>query len=241
MATAGAVIIGDEILSGKIADTNTATLIRFLREAGVRLLRVVIIGDDPDDIGPAVRDCSERYDHVFCSGGVGPTHDDRTIAAIARAFGRSVVRDPTLEALLTSYFGDRITPAALKMADIVDGTRLIDVGRFPAMAFANVFILPGVPQLFAAKLEALRPQLAGTPCVVHRVYIEAYESFFAATLEQVEGELAPLKVGSYPRVDADDHKVMVTLEAADRALVDRALARLLELLPPELVVRVERG
>jgi len=241
MPTAGAVIIGDEILSGKIADTNTATLIRFLADAGVRLRRVSIVGDNADDIGAAVRDCAARYDHVFCSGGVGPTHDDRTIEAVARAFGRAVIRHPGLAALLREYLGEHLTEAALKMANVVEGTRLIEMGRFPAFAFENVYILPGVPQLFAAKLEALRSELRGTRPVVHRVFVEAFESAIADALERVERELAPVKVGSYPRMDVTDHKVMVTIEEDDRDLVDRALARLLALLPAAVVVRVERG
>jgi molybdopterin-biosynthesis enzyme MoeA-like protein len=143
--------------------------------------------------------------------------------------------------LLGQYLGAQLTEAALKMADIVEGTRLVEVGRFPAFAFQNIYILPGVPQLFVSKLEALRPELRGTPRVVHRVFVEAFESAIADDLERVEREHPPVKVGSYPRIDVTDHKVMVTVEAEDRALVDGALAHLLALLPAAVVVRVERG
>ena len=161
MQTAGAVIIGDEILSGKVQDANTPHLIAMLARRGVRLGRIIVIGDDPQEIGAAVKAQAERFDHVFTSGGVGPTHDDRTVAAIAAAFGRPVVRHPELVALLTREIGAAPDDPALKMSEVVDGTQLLGGGPYPIMRFENVYILPGVPQIFAAKIDAEDPTWSG--------------------------------------------------------------------------------
>ncbi len=239
MSTAAAVIIGDEILSGKVEDSNTPFLIKTLASAGVKLERVIIVRDNVDDIGQAVKDCAARYDHVFCSGGLGPTHDDRTIEAIAQAFGRPVVRHPEVVRLLHELLGERINEAALKMADVVEGTELAGPGRLPAFVLDNIFILPGVPQIFAAKLEELRPRFAGRPAVVRCVYLNVYENVIADDLARVDAELDDVQIGSYPRLDVSDHKVMVTVEAAAAEDVDRAMTRLLELLDESWVVRVD--
>src|SRR5262245_23239096 len=106
--TAAVVVIGDEILSGKYADENASYLVRELRELGVALRKIVVIPDVVEEIAETVRACAARYDHVFTSGGVGPTHDDLTMEGVARAFGVGVVRHPELEAMLRAFYGDRL-------------------------------------------------------------------------------------------------------------------------------------
>src|SRR5690242_8194892 len=125
MATAGIVVIGDEILSGKFVEENAAFLIGELRALGVELRRITVIPDDLDDIAATVRDASARFDHVFTSGGVGPTHDDVTMAAIARAFGTTVTRHPELEAKVRGYWQDRLAEANLRLADVPAGAELV--------------------------------------------------------------------------------------------------------------------
>lgn len=242
MPTAAAIIIGDEILSGKVQDTNTHALAVMLRASGVELCRVVTIPDDPALIAEEVALCSGRFDHVITSGGVGPTHDDRTIEGVARAFGRPVVLHPDLERAVREHWGKRINDAALKLAEIPEGARLLcsDDGLLPVVALENVFVLPGIPQLFEAKLSRIRQELAGERWVLHSVYLSADESSVACHLSQVEQELPGVKIGSYPRLDAPDHRVRVTVESAEREVADRALARVLELVPARRVIRVER-
>jgi molybdenum cofactor synthesis domain-containing protein len=241
VTTAAALIIGDEILSGKVADTNAPLVIQLLRDLGVELRRLVYLSDAPDEIGPEVIGCSERYDAVITSGGVGPTHDDRTVAAIARAFAVPVVRHPEIEAMIRSYWGARFTEAALKMAEMPEGSRLLHSrdGLLPLVVFRNIYLLPGVPRLFAAKLRALRQELTGTPPHTSHLYLSSDESRIAPLLARVDQEFAGVKIGSYPRFEAADHRLWITVEGASADDVSAAVARLLELLPPAEVVRVE--
>jgi molybdenum cofactor synthesis domain-containing protein len=242
VSTAACIIIGDEILSGKTRDTNCPLLVDLCRELGVSLRRIVTIGDEVETIADEVRACSAGFDYVFTSGGIGPTHDDRTIEAIARAFELRVVLAPELEAVVRGHWGERLTPAALKLAEVPEGARLLGGPgvRFPTVAVRNVFILPGVPQLFAEKLASLRGELAGVPEAIHSIYLRSDETAIAASLARIEALHPGVRVGSYPRLGDPAYRVRVTLEGADAALVGRATDRLLELLPAGEVLRVER-
>src|SRR5215468_5910884 len=155
--TAAIVVIGNEILSGKSEDKNANFLIGELYRLGVALRRIVVIPDDVEDIARTVRECAANFDYVFTSGGVGPTHDDVTIEGVAKAFNRSVIRHPELEAMLRGYFGDGADEARLRMADMPEGSELIrEKGlRWPVLATENVYVLPGVPELFRSKFEAI--------------------------------------------------------------------------------------
>ncbi len=241
MTTAAVLIIGDEILSGKVADTNAPLLIDLFRDLGVQLRRLVVLGDDLDEIAAEVASCAGLFDAVVTSGGVGPTHDDRTVPAVARAFGVGVVRHPDVEAMIRAYWGDRFTEAALRMAEMPEGSRLLysSDGLLPLVVCRNVYLLPGVPRLFAAKLRALRNELTGTPPTVRHLYLSSDESRIAPLLSRVDEEFPAVKIGSYPRFERGDHRVWITVEATAAADVERAVTRLLELLPPEDVVRIE--
>jgi molybdenum cofactor synthesis domain-containing protein len=241
MTTAAGLIIGDELLSGKIRDSNGPVLIEFLRDLGVTLDRMVYIGDELAAIASEVEACSRDHDAVITSGGVGPTHDDVTMAGIAAAFGVDVVRHPELEAMIRAWWGERFTEAALRMAEMPDGSRLLysGDGLIPLVVFRNVYILPGIPRLFQAKLGALRGELEGRPLTVRSVYLRSDESQIAALLGQAAEEFRSVKIGSYPRTENEDHRVWITVEADDLATVRAAVTRLLELLPDDDVVRVD--
>ena len=156
--TAAILVIGDEILSGKTEEQNARFLIGELRELGVTLRCILTISDDVEEVAAATRDLSTKYHHVFTSGGVGPTHDDVTIVGIARAFQAPIVRHPELEARLRSYFGDDLNEARLRMADVPEGAALIQAEdlKWPVLAVRNVYVLPGVPDLFRRKFAAIR-------------------------------------------------------------------------------------
>ena len=243
MTTAAAIIIGDEILSGKVRDANTAPLIDLFAEIGVDLQRIAYIGDAVEDIVAEVRFCAKRFDAVVTSGGVGPTHDDRTVAAISQAFGVSVERHPDLVKMIRSWWGERFTEAALRMADIPAGSRLVysNDGLIPMVAFRNVYIFPGIPRLFAAKIPALRGELAGTPKHLAHLYLNSDESMIADRLTAIDSACPDVKIGSYPRSEGEDHRVWITLESADSAAANAALDHLLEVLDEADVVRVERS
>ena len=241
MATAGIVIIGDEILTGKFADENAAFLIGELRALGVELRRVVVIPDELDDIAATVVDAAARFDHVFTSGGVGPTHDDMTMAGIARGFGVAVVRHPELERRVRAYYGDKLVPANLRLADAPDGAELV-WGRdqvWPVVAYGNVYILPGVPTLFRRKFVDIRDRFRTEPMAVARVYLDADEGQIATDLDAVVAAFAAVRIGSYPRFSERDFRVMITLEGRALEDVAGAQAMLVERLGVKVVRRDE--
>jgi len=242
MTTAAALIIGDEILSGKARDANGPLLIELLRDLGVRLERLVYLGDDVGGIAEELRSCSGRFDAVVTSGGIGPTHDDRTVAAVAEAFGARVVRDPEIAAMIRAFWGGRFTEAALRMADVPEGARLIhgDDGLLPLLVFRNIYLLPGVPRLFEVKLDALRAELRGQRPQMTSLYLRCDESRIAPLLGQVASEFPAVAIGSYPQLEAADYRIWVTVEAEEPDAVALAVARLLAVLPAKVVVRVER-
>ena len=243
MTTAAAIIIGDEILSAKVRDANTPLLIDLLAELGVELERIVVIGDDCEEIATEIAACSAKYDAVITSGGVGPTHDDCTIKGVADAFSLGVVVHPDLEAMIRAYWGPRFTEAALRMAEMPEGSRLLygDDGLLPLVVCRNVYLFPGVPKLFAAKLPSLRGELSGAPKIRYEVFLNSDESMVAPLLTRVVDEHPAVKIGSYPRFGEEtDHRLWITLEAIDGEKVAAATEGLLELLPSNEVVRVER-
>jgi molybdenum cofactor synthesis domain-containing protein len=242
VTTAAALIIGDEILSGKVRDTNGPLLIDLLRALGVRLQRLVYLGDTVSEIAAELRNSSARFDAVVTSGGIGPTHDDRTIAAVAAAFAVRVVRNPELEAMIRAWWGSRFTESALRMAEVPEGARLArgGAGLLPVVVFRNIYLLPGIPRLFEAELDALRAELSGRRPHMSSLYLHCDESRIAPLLGQVDGEFPEVAIGSYPQLEAEDYRIWVTVEAEERDAVELAVTRLLALLPADAVVRVER-
>jgi molybdenum cofactor synthesis domain-containing protein len=239
--SAAIVVIGDEILSGKFAEENAAFLIRELRDLGVALRRVVYVPDVVEDIAEVVEACARRYDHVFTSGGVGPTHDDLTMEGVARAFGGRVVRSEKLEELLRGYYGAGLVERNLRMADVPEGAELLDAGlpAWPVAAYRNVYILPGVPAIFRAKFAAIRERFREAPWFTRRVYCLADEGALAEHLDAIVAAHPGVSVGSYPRLERVEFKVIVTLEGKDQAVVDRATEDLIRRLPDGVMVNRE--
>jgi molybdenum cofactor synthesis domain-containing protein len=239
--TAAIVVIGNEILTGKSPDKNASFLIDELYQLGVSLRRVVIIPDELDTIAQAVRECASLFDYVFTSGGVGPTHDDMTIASVAMAFDRRVIRHPQLEAMLRGYFGEGIDEARLRLADMPEGSSLIyDSGmRWPVLATENVYVLPGVPELFRSKFEAMRERFRAEPFFVVTVYTREDEFDIAPRLDQVAAEYPKVEIGSYPNFTSDEYRVKLTIESKEAAAVEQARAALLARLDAAAIVRVE--
>lgn len=236
--TAGIAIIGDEILSGKFADENARLLIGELRKLGVELRRIVVIPDDLDEIAATVRDLSERFDYVFTSGGVGPTHDDLTMEGIARAFGTRVIISPQVEKLLREYWGDSMPEANLRLAEIPEGAELIpEEAKWPAVKYRNVFILPGVPPLFKHKFESIRERFRGDVPDEKRLYFSVAEGLIAEQLDAVNRSFPAVKIGSYPRFGETEYKVMVTLESSDPDALDAAYSELRSSLGEVIVER----
>jgi molybdenum cofactor synthesis domain-containing protein len=230
VATAGIVVIGDEILTGKFADENAAFLIGELRALGVDLRRIVVIPDELDDIAATVPEFSARFDHVFTSGGVGPTHDDVTMAGIAKGFGTHVVREPVLEERVRAYWGAKLAPPHLRLAEVPAGAELV-YGKdqiWPVVAYRNVYILPGVPSLFRRKFIDIRDRFRAEPVTVARAYLDADEGHIAGDLDAVVAAFPAVRIGSYPRFLERDFKLIITFEGLVVSDVAGALAMLIE-------------
>lgn len=223
MATAGIIVIGNEILSGKVEDSNSPYLARQLRALGVDLLRISVIPDEIETIAAEARAFSAAYDHVFTSGGVGPTHDDVTMEGVARGFGVRVVRHPLLEAGLRAYFGEGVTEAALKMAEVPEGTDLV-AGRhrgFPVTRFKNIYILPGIPKYFVDKFESIKDNFKDRAIHLRRFYVTRKEEEIARHLNATLAEFPELMLGSYPQLDTPDYCVLLTLESREEDYLRR--------------------
>jgi molybdenum cofactor synthesis domain-containing protein len=238
--TAGIVLVGNEILSGKIQDANAAYLCRELRALGVDVRRITVIPDEVDLIAAEVAAASVTHDVVFTSGGVGPTHDDVTIEGVARAMGVGVIRHPALVALLRQYYGDALKEAHLKMAEVPEGAELStgDSVRFPTIVMRNVWVLPGVPEIFRRKFDAIRERFRDVPIHLRNVFVRLGEGVLADYMNALVRDFPDLAVGSYPEFSNPEYKVKVTLESRDREYVEQALAEFLNRLPGDAVVRV---
>jgi molybdenum cofactor synthesis domain-containing protein len=238
--TAGIILIGNEILSGKIQDANAVYLCRELRTLGVDVRRISVIPDEVQLIAEEVVVFSREFDVVFTSGGVGPTHDDVTIEGVARAMTVPVVRHPALVALLDRYYRGKVTEAALRMAEIPEGAELVggETVRFPTVMIRNVYVLPGVPEIFRAKFEALRERFRDQPIHLTNVFVSIGEGTLADYLNRLLADFPLLQLGSYPEFSNPEYKVKVTLESRDRGYVEQALADFLARLPADVVVKI---
>lgn len=241
--TAAALVIGNEILSGKVQEANVLSLARELRALGVELRRVTVVPDEIELIAAEVNALRGRYDFLFTSGGVGPTHDDVTVEGVARALGRRVVRHPHIESLLRNWYGERCTEGHLRMADVVEGTELFDGSnpQWPTMVLGNVFILPGIPEIFRYKLEGLRERLRGSDpsFVLRSVYSSADEGALKPLIDRVVERFPSVSVGSYPRWQDPAYSVRVTFDGRDETDVSAAAKDFSASLPPEWLVREE--
>src|SRR5881296_4700814 len=231
--TAGIILIGNEILSGKITDANAAYLCRELRALGVDVRRISVIPDEIDLIAREVATFSRDHDVVFTSGGVGPTHDDVTIEGVARAMDVKLVRHPLLVSILERHFRDRLTDSHLKMAEMPEGADLVggETVRFPTILMRNVYILPGVPEIFRQKFDAIRERFRDDPIHLKNVFVRIGEGTLAAHLNEVLRHYPALLLGSYPEFSNPEYRVKVTLESRDPSYLEAALAMFVKGLP----------
>ena len=200
--TAALIIIGNEILSGRTQDANLAFLGEQLNELGVRLHEVRVIPDVEDTIIETVNTLRQAFDYVFTTGGIGPTHDDITSAAIAKAFGTELARHPEAEALLLGHYKpEDVTPARMKMADIPVGATLLDnpVSKAPGFRLENVHVLPGVPRIMQAMFKLFSHELVGgEPVLAASITSRVPEGTMASKLGEIQDSYPDADIGSYP-------------------------------------------
>lgn len=228
--TAAMIVIGDEILSGRTRDANMFHLAGKLTEHGVKLAEVRVVADEPEDIVTAINQTRAKYDYVFTSGGIGPTHDDITADCVAQAFGVGIdVREDARQVLATNYENgvDDLTSARLRMARIPDGATLIDntVSKAPGFTMENVHVMAGVPKVFNCMVEWLLPQLAkGAEMVSATIRVNLPESKIADPLGVIAKRFPDLSIGSYPFNEENKYGANVVIRGIDAQLVAEAEA-----------------
>jgi molybdenum cofactor synthesis domain-containing protein len=237
MPTAAMLVIGDEILSGRTRDANMHHLAKALTDHGIRLEEVRVVADVHDRIVAAIRALSSTYDHLFTSGGIGPTHDDITADAVAEAMGaRLDIRDDA-RAILQAHYdrsGQELNAARLRMARVPEGATLIDnpVSAAPGFTLGNVHVMAGVPSIFEAMLAGVLPTLTGGPPMLSQsLRVQRGEGDIAAVLGDLAAANPEVSIGSYPFQRDGAHGSNVVVRSQDGAAVDRVMAELVRLFP----------
>jgi molybdenum cofactor synthesis domain-containing protein len=224
--TAAMLVIGDEILSGRTQDVNIQYVARFLGSLGIDLKEARIVPDLEDEIVAAVNALRARYDYVFTSGGIGPTHDDITADSIAQAFGASIGYHPDAFAMLEARFKPgEFNEARRRMARVPAGASLIrnSVSVAPGFQIGNVFVMAGVPAILRAMLEDVAPRLRrGTLVRTCTIAARVTEGSIAADLSRIQSEHASLSIGSYPYYREDGAGVQLVVRGRDPTEVESA-------------------
>ena len=227
--TAAVLIIGNEILSGRTQDVNLNHLAQKLGGRGIRLQEARIIADIEDDIIAALNACRSRYDYVFTTGGIGPTHDDITSACVAKAFGSELVLNAEAKALLESHYADPadLNAARLRMAHIPAGAELVHnpISKAPGFRMDNVYVLAGVPSVMRAQFDGIADQLARHDPVQSRT-VTAFigEGSIAEELGTIQNRFPTLDIGSYPFMKQGRIGTNLVCRGTDTGALDRAVA-----------------
>ena len=228
--TACVLIIGNEILSGRTQDANLAYLAQGLNEVGIRLREARVIADDPGAIVAAVNEVRAKFDYVFTTGGIGPTHDDITAQSIADAFGVALTLHPEAKRLLEGHYPPgALNEARLRMAMMPEGAALLPnpISRAPGFRVGNVFVLAGVPQIMQATFNELRHRLKGGARMLSRsVSCALGEGTIAKDLAALQQRYDDLEIGSYPYFRRADFGVTLVVRGTERARIAAAIEEL---------------
>jgi len=227
--TAAILIIGDEILSGRTRDSNMHFLAGELTRVGIDLKEVRVVSDERDAIIAAVNALRGAYAHVFTSGGIGPTHDDITAAAIAKAFGVPLIRNPEAVRRLQAHYADpaALNAARLRMANIPDGATLIDnpISQAPGFTIGNVHVMAGVPSIMQAMFAFLRPRLgSGARLAARSLEAGIAEGLMAEDLAAIQALYPAVEIGSYPSMRDGRPWTAIVLRATETGSLDAAAA-----------------
>jgi molybdenum cofactor synthesis domain-containing protein len=235
--TAALVVIGEEILSGRTGDENIAYIAAYLTRIGIALREVRVVPDVEADIVAAVNALRPRFSYVFTTGGIGPTHDDITTDAIAKAFQVEVVIDPEAVAAMRRRFsGAELSPARLRMARVPKGAELIDnaISRAPGFMLENVIVLAGVPRIMQVMLDAVSPRLnKGRPMLARSIRVDAPEGDAAPGLAELQAAHPEVQIGSYPFFENKRLGTYVVLRSVDADKLEAAQTDLWKLIHKE--------
>lgn len=227
VVTAAFLVIGDEILSGRTKDKNIGFLADYLTALGIDLKEVRIVPDEKPEIIGAVNALRARYDYVFTSGGIGPTHDDITAESIADAFGVALNLDPRAVAIMEPHYPPgQFTPARQRMARIPEGADLIEnkVSKAPGFRIENVHVMAGVPSIMQAMMDALAPSLkTGKKMLSKTVAADMPESRIAERLAAIQDAHPQTLIGSYPRATDGKFTTQIVIRSRDEAILMAAV------------------
>lgn len=243
--TAALLIIGNEILSGRTQDVNLNAVAKTLGTIGVPVKEVRVVPDIEADIVSALNALRERYTYVFTTGGIGPTHDDITVDAVAVAFGVPVIEDPRARALLGAHFGaENLTSASLRMARVPQGATLIEnpISTAPGIKIDNVYVLAGVPNIMRGMMDSIVATLRHGPAM-HSLTVSGYvtESSIADELRAIAGRYAHIDVGSYPWVRKGKFGTALVARGADEKAVRLAADEILAMVKSKGVEAILSG
>src|SRR5215467_6911255 len=228
--TACVLIIGNEILSGRVQDENVAFLAKGLNEVGIRLKEVRVIPDDSDTIVATVNEVRRAFDYVFTTGGIGPTHDDITAQCIAEAFAVKLILHPEAKRLLEGHYPPgAVNEARMRMAYVPDGAVLLPnpISRAPGFRIGNVYVMAGVPQIMQATFTELSHNLKGGAKVLSRsVSCSLGEGVLVKDLGELQLRYGDLEIGSYPYFRRADFGVTLVIRGTDRARLGEATEEL---------------
>ena len=220
-------LIGDEILSADVREANLHLMLSALARIGYRTGEVRIVRDEIDEIASAFRALADRYDYVFSAGGIGPTHDDKTLQAAAEAFDTPITTHPEMLSFLKGRYGEPLSPMVARMADLPQDTEVLgcNEGRWPLIRWHHVFVLPGLPRALADKMDRIVTLLPPLDRAwSSELYLSEDESAFADWLGEVQARHPEASIGSYPVVGDFDYRTRLVIRGLDREVVNTAAA-----------------
>ena len=236
--TAAILVIGDEILSGRTKDRNIGYIAEYLAKVGVDVREARVVPDIEDEIVGAVNALRSRYDYLFTTGGIGPTHDDITADAVAKAFGVAIGEDPrALAVMMERYTVDDLTPARRRMSRIPAGAELVDnpISKAPGFRIGNVIVMAGVPSVMQAMLDhAIQSVRGGAVMLVETIEAGGLpEGRYGEALREIAEERAAVSIGSYPSFSGGQFRNQIVVRSRDaealveaKAVVEAMIARL---------------
>ncbi|MAR79809.1 MAG: competence/damage-inducible protein A [Rhodospirillaceae bacterium] len=225
--TAGLVVIGNEILSGRTEDKNISYVATSLNQAGIRLNEVRVIPDIEDEIVFAINYFRERFDYIFTTGGIGPTHDDITTQSIAKAFGVKNILNQEAYNILLEFYGspEKINESRIRMAYAPEGSELIynSLSKAPGFKKENVFILAGVPKIMMSMIDSIIPTLdKGKPLKSLEVDAAIPEGTIASSLSDIQDRYREVEIGSYPYYDNNKVGTVLVLRSTNEEILEKA-------------------
>jgi molybdenum cofactor synthesis domain-containing protein len=233
--TVAVIVVGNEILSGRTQDTNTSWIAEKLSALGIVLRQARVVPDEEGEIIAAIHDLQDKVDYIFTTGGIGPTHDDITAEAVAKAFGATLELNSEAYGILVRHYGSEkeVTPARKKMAMIPKGASLINnpVSGAPGFQIGNVFVMAGVPRIMQAMFDDVQTRLSrGKPLLSNTIACSLAESMVAEPLAALQKKYEDVNIGSYPHFRGGILGLSLVLRSTENDILDQATGEVIALI-----------